>query len=305
MAVIYMSFLLLFLTSGDISVSGDNPVLLYAGCSQSKYTPGSPYDLNVDSLLSSLSAASAFSSYVKFTAGGGGGTNAGPPVAGVFQCDGDISLSECSSCISDAISRLRSLCAAATGGIILLRSCYLRYGNDSFVGRQDTSLLYKTCSTSGNDGDGAFLAAREAAFSSLSPPAGGSYRTGFAGGVRAEAQCVGDLSARDCSDCVASAESQVKSACGGSAAGEAYLGKCYVRYSFDGAQPYDHADGGGHSGTCLTFTSGDYFFSFAHLLSRFPMTKIVKFKKNYNFLNLKIKNFILYKNIQISANKFN
>lgn len=78
---------------------------------------------------------------------------------------------------------------------------------------------------------------------------------GTAGGVQAEAQCVGDLSGGECSDCVGAAAAQVKASCGGASSGEAYLGKCYIRYYSDGARPYAYGNGG--SGGSATGDHGD------------------------------------------------
>ncbi|KAG0455531.1 hypothetical protein HPP92_024823 [Vanilla planifolia] len=232
-----LSFLLFLSTT-----AGDDPTaFVYAGCSQPRYAPGSPYQYNVESLLSSLANAAAFSSYSNFTS-----FSASPssPVFALFQCRGDLPLSECSSCVRSALSRLSDLCPSAASSAVQLRACYIRYGNDSFLGRPDTSLLYKTCATAAVAyGGGAFLASRDAALSSLNT--GTSYRVSATGAVRAEAQCVGDLDGGQCSECVAAAATQVKASCGGAASGEAYLGKCYIRYYSNGAQPYAYGGGGG------------------------------------------------------------
>ncbi|KAK8923415.1 hypothetical protein KSP39_PZI019557 [Platanthera zijinensis] len=241
-----LSFPLLILLTTLLlsSTAADDPTaFVYAGCSEPKYPPNSPYQYNLDSLLSSLANAASFSSYSNFTS-----SAASPfsPVSGLLQCRGDLSLSACSSCVRSALSRLSPLCPYAAAAALQLRGCYIRYGNDSFISRPDTSLLYKTCSSGVDSGlPGAdFLQARDSAFSSL---AGGSYRVGAVGGVRVEAQCVGDLSDGDCSDCIESAAAQVKASCGGAASGEAYLGKCYVRYYADGARPYAYGGGAGDS----------------------------------------------------------
>ncbi|PKA61436.1 Cysteine-rich repeat secretory protein 60 [Apostasia shenzhenica] len=245
-----LPFLLLLLSSATIAAiasADDDPTgFVYAGCSQPKYSPGSPFEYNVDSLLSSLANAAASSPYANFTSAA---AVPSPPVSGLFQCRGDLAASDCSSCVRSALSRLSSFCPAAMGAALQLRACYLRYGNDSFLGRPDTSLLYKTCATgaaaAAAGGVSDFLEARDSALSSLS---GSSYRVGAAGGVRADGQCVGDLSADQCSDCLAAAGSQVKASCGGAASGEAYLGKCYIRYYSNGAPAYAYGVGGVSSG---------------------------------------------------------
>lgn len=218
----------LLLLSSTPSAAEDRAGFVYSTCSGEKYNPNSPYKLSLDSLLSSLSAAAGFSLYSKFV------SPSSPPIYGLFQCRGDLSIPDCSSCVRRAL-RLPSLCSSATAASLQLRGCFLRYGNDNFLGLPDTELRYKTCSTGGNSGGGEFLAAREAAFAAVAvtPATGSSFRVAVEGAVRVAAQCTGDLGLRDCDGCVAAAASRVKESCGGAASGEAYLGKCYILYSGD------------------------------------------------------------------------
>ncbi|XP_020584671.1 cysteine-rich repeat secretory protein 12-like [Phalaenopsis equestris] len=236
MANLSLLLLLLLLNfTTVISTADDATSFIYAGCSQPKYTPNSPYQYNVESLLSSLANSASFSSYSNFT-------SSSPAISALFQCHPHLSPSSCSSCIRSALSLLPSFCPSAASATLQLHSCYLRYGNDSFLSLPDTSLLYKICS-SPVDSPFDSLDSRDRALSSLS--GGGSYREGTAGGVRAEAQCVGDLSGDQCSSCVRAAAAQGRAACGGAAAGGGDLGKWYIRYSSNEARPYAYANGGG------------------------------------------------------------
>ncbi|KAG0458336.1 hypothetical protein HPP92_023493 [Vanilla planifolia] len=144
-----LPFLLLLILSSAPTAADETTGYVYRGLLLAQYTPGSAYDLNVNSLFSSLSNAAAFSLYSKFTASA---ATPSPPIEGLYQCRGDLSLRDCSSCVASAVSRLPSLCPAAAAAELQLDSCFLRYGNDSFLGRPDTGLRYKTCSTTGNGG---------------------------------------------------------------------------------------------------------------------------------------------------------
>ncbi|XP_020586102.1 cysteine-rich repeat secretory protein 12-like [Phalaenopsis equestris] len=232
--------LLLLLLSSTTTFSGDPTTTIYSTCSKSQYPPNSPYQSNLNSLLSSLSAASSFTLYSQFS-------TSSPSISGLFQCHGDLSIPRCSACLRSAISLLPSLCPSSSSSSIQLHGCYLRYGSDSFIGLADTKLEYKTCSTSGNGGGDEFLADKNEAFAAaaVAPLTGSSYRVAAAGSVRLEAQCMGDLSLRDCDDCVLAAEKQAEVSCGGAAAGEIYLGKCYVWYSGRGEIPEGGGGGGG------------------------------------------------------------
>ncbi|KAI4313732.1 hypothetical protein L6164_026688 [Bauhinia variegata] len=61
-------------------------------------------------------------------------------VYGVAQCTGDLSMSECQDCVSDAIQRLKTECGGANWGDMYLAKCYARYsegGDHSHGGKDD------------------------------------------------------------------------------------------------------------------------------------------------------------------------
>ncbi|RZR95056.1 hypothetical protein BHM03_00023855 [Ensete ventricosum] len=242
------TFMLLLLLASSIaslttSASDDYTDFVYAGCSQPKYTLGSPYQLNVDSLLTSLANAAAFSSYANFTSSAAGGSF---PAYGLFQCRGDLPFSDCESCVRSGLSQLSAFCPSAAGAAVQLRGCFLRYGNDSFLGKPDTSILYKKCGPAAAGGyNSDQLGMRDAALADLTSGAsGGSYRVGAAGYVQAMAQCVGDQSPKECDDCVAAAVAQLRAVCGFAVAGDVYLGKCYAKYWSNGVYTTSKTDHG-------------------------------------------------------------
>ncbi|XP_008649307.1 plasmodesmata-located protein 6 isoform X1 [Zea mays] len=220
----------------------DYTAFVYAGCSQGRYDPGSQYAADVDTALSSLVNSAGFVAYANYTSPG--------QLVGVYQCRSDLPAAVCGGCVRSAVSKLSSLCNAAAGAAVQLRACFVRYGNDSFLGRQDTTVLFKKCGGGESaGGDTGVVAMRDAALGALvaaaAPGAGeGSYRAGAAGYVQAMSQCVGDLGAKACTDCVSAAASQLKAGCGYASAGEVYLGKCYARF-WSNAAP----GGGGGEGT--------------------------------------------------------
>lgn len=59
------------------------------------------------------------------------------------------------------------------------------------------------------------------------------------------AQCEGDLSTGDCSQCVTQAVQHVEVECGGAPSGQVYLDKCYISYSY---YPHGVPHGGGTGG---------------------------------------------------------
>lgn len=102
--------------------------------------------------------------------------------------------------------------------------------------------MFKKCSKrSGNDVE--FLKRRDDVISDLQAARGGGFRVSTSGSVEGYAQCVGDLSAADCSSCLADAIMQLRSLCGSAAAADVFLAQCYARYWASGY--YDSTDSSG------------------------------------------------------------
>ncbi|KAF3324174.1 cysteine-rich repeat secretory protein 12 [Carex littledalei] len=214
---LFLSLSPIFVISGD-----DYNAFVYAGCSLPHYNPGSPYESLVDSSLASLINSAALMSYSNFT-------SPSISLSALYQCRSDLSPSICSSCLRTAISQLSALCPSATGATIQLRACLIKYSNESFIGKLDTTLLYKKCGAPAGSYSGDVLGMRDAALGTIQASSG-AYRVGGAGYVQAESQCIGDLDIKECSECITVAVSQVRNACAYAGAGEVYLGKCYARY---------------------------------------------------------------------------
>ncbi|KAF8729540.1 hypothetical protein HU200_017481 [Digitaria exilis] len=235
-----LSTLLLLLRAGTCAAD-DYSAFVYAGCSQGHYDASSPYASAVDSVLTSVANSAPYSPYANFTA------PSDASMVGLYQCRSDLPSSICGGCVRSAISRLSTLCAWSAGGGVQLRACFVRYGNDSFLGKQDTAVLFKKCG--GTPGDAGGVAMRDSALGALvaaAAPEGGGYRAGGSGGVQAMSQCVGDLGAKACSDCVSAAAAQLKAGCGYATAGEVYLGKCYARFWANGGGGFSSSSAGRH-----------------------------------------------------------
>lgn len=245
---------LLLLRAGTcVRGADDYSAFVYAGCSQGRYDGGSQYASDVDSVLTSLANSAPYTPYANFTSPSAQSSN----VVGLYQCRSDLAAAVCSGCVRSAISRLSHLCAWAAGGAVQLRACFVRYGNDSFLGRQDTVVLFKKCG--GAPGDAGGAAMRDSALGALvaaAAPAGEGYRAGGSGVVQAMSQCVGDLGAKACSDCVSAAAGQLKAGCGYATAGEVYLGKCYARF-------WSNGGGGGGGGGGFSSAATGYGYGFA------------------------------------------
>ncbi|KAG5546004.1 hypothetical protein RHGRI_018241 [Rhododendron griersonianum] len=216
---------------------------VYGGCSQLKYKPGTPYESNANSVLTSFVNSAAFAVFNNFKISVPG-SSAGDVIYGLFQCRGDVGTPNCRDCVAKAVSQLGVLCPNSAGGALQLDGCFVKYDNTSFLGVEDKTLVMKKCGTSvGFDSDA--LTRRDALMGYLA--AGGqSFRVGGSGDIQGVAQCVQDLSGNECQDCLNEAIGRLKSECGSAAFGDMFLGKCYARYT----------DRGGHSNGGCTLPQG-------------------------------------------------
>ncbi|KAK4779802.1 hypothetical protein SAY87_015908 [Trapa incisa] len=202
--------------------------LVYGGCSQFKYSPGSAYESGVNSLFTSIVNSANSSPYSNFTMTG---QTPEDTVCGLFQCRGDLNPSTCFSCVSQAVNQLGTFCMKSTGGALQLEGCLVKYDNSTFLGVEDKTMLLKKCGPLvGYDAD--LMTRGEAVLGYISADDGTykPYRFSGSGNIQAEAQCVQDLDQGECQDCMKDAIGQLKSYCGGAKWGDMYLAKCYARF---------------------------------------------------------------------------
>ncbi|CAI9103650.1 OLC1v1002175C1 [Oldenlandia corymbosa var. corymbosa] len=224
-------FLLLFSTQFHHIIA---TIFIYNGCSQEKYQPNSPYETNLNTLLSSIVNSASQTLYNNFALGNDTSSSSSAQPDGatfcLYQCRGDLKPANCATCVASAVSQINLICAYSYGATLQLEGCLLRYEHFDFLGKQDTSLRFKKCSASVSN-DGEFLRRRDDVIADLMTGAVNSaFRVSSSGSVEGYAQCVGDLNQADCSACLANAAAQLKTLCGASAAGDVFLAQCYIRY---------------------------------------------------------------------------
>ncbi|KAL8160164.1 hypothetical protein V2J09_001701 [Rumex salicifolius] len=214
---------------------------IYGGCSPISYAPNSAFSSNLNSLLTFLTNSAASSPYNHFTQNG--------VVQGLYQCEGDLpQFPDCSSCVSHAVSQLRATCPSSSGAAVQLQGCYVRYDASPFLGVEDKSVVLKKCGPSvGLEREKTVGPARDKVLTGLVDDDGSPYRSG---GV---AQCMGDLSVDQCTDCVDQAVKLLRSECGTASFGNVFLGKCYVRFSVSGSSDSGYNGGKISIGSVKTF----------------------------------------------------
>ncbi|OIT22099.1 PREDICTED: cysteine-rich repeat secretory protein 15 [Nicotiana attenuata] len=223
----FYTFLLLVTNPNNHLVKAH--IFIYAGCSQDKYQPNSPFASNLNSLLSSIVSSSSQVLYNSYALGNDSSAPQEGSIYGLYQCRGDLQLKDCATCVASAVSQINLVCSYTFGASLQLDGCYLRYENTDFLGKPDTSLRYNKCSKNQlGAGDGDFLRRRDDVLTDLEGATG--FKVSSSGSIEGFAQCVGDLSVEDCNSCVSDAVMKLKTMCGSAAAADVFLGQCYARY---------------------------------------------------------------------------
>lgn len=204
-------------------------VFIYAGCSQEKFQPSSPFESTINSFLTSVvSSSSQTGLYNTFTLGNSSPTPSDTTIYGLYQCRGDLRPSDCTSCIQSAVTQIGLICPYSYGATLQLEGCYVRYEKFNFLGKPDTTVMYKRCSRSSSN-DPEFFHRRDDVLATLQGAVDG-FRVSSSGSVQGFGQCLGDLSPNDCSSCLTEAVKELKTLCGQAAAAHIFLAKCYAEY---------------------------------------------------------------------------
>lgn len=224
---ISLQFPLLSLILSVLSVSATNSVIYY-DCSKTCFASLTPYESNLNSLFTSLVDSACVSNYNKFEI-----SQSHVVVYGLYQCQGDLSSSKCKDCVANSVNQLKTTCPLSTGGTIQLDECFVKYDNISFFGTQNTMEVMKSCGPSiGYNSD---ISNRiDGALTYLIGGNGQYFRGGDFGSIQGVAQCVQDLCASDCQDCLSQAYGRLRTECVTSIWAKMFLGKCYLQYADQG-----------------------------------------------------------------------
>ncbi|KAK8557619.1 hypothetical protein V6N13_007976 [Hibiscus sabdariffa] len=215
-----------------VATAADYTNLVFKGCADQKFQdPSGVYSQNLKTLLQTLVSQSSQRSFS--TAASGEDANA---ITGLYQCRGDLTTSQCYSCVSKTSELSDKLCGQAVAARVQLSGCYLRYEVAGFKQVPETEFLYKVCGSSSQASvrtefesrrDTAFNMAEDGVKSGSSLFYTGDYQSVYVLG-----QCEGDLGTADCGDCVKTAFETAKQDCGDSVSAQVYLDKCYISYSY-------------------------------------------------------------------------
>ncbi|KAK7402019.1 hypothetical protein VNO78_13954 [Psophocarpus tetragonolobus] len=226
-------FALLFQTCFGASA---NP--LYHICSSSEnFTAHSSYESNLKTLINSL--------IYKTPSIGFGSASVGKyqnqKAYGLALCSGDMSASECKTCVSDATKEVLNRCPYNKGGMIWYDNCMFKYLDTDFFGKIDNTNTFAMYNVRNVTDPAMFnyltkeLLSLLAYKASLSPKmyASGELKIGGESNkkyIYGLTQCTRDLSGRDCNKCLHDAIRGLPNCCDGKEGGRVVGGSCNVRY---------------------------------------------------------------------------
>ncbi|KAK7852155.1 cysteine-rich repeat secretory protein 38 [Quercus suber] len=192
----YISFSFLLFSLFLHAVNCTDP--LYHFCfSQENYTANSPYGTNLNGLLKILST--------KVSSKGFGLSSTGQGQAqanGLALCRGDVSKTNCKTCVIDAGKELGDRCPYKKGAIIWYDNCLLKYSNIDFFGEIDNKNKLSN-----------------KAYANPKFYATGDLKLDSSSKLYGLAQCTRDLSGLDCKKCLDTAISELPNCCDGKRGG--------------------------------------------------------------------------------------
>ncbi|KAK7391013.1 hypothetical protein VNO78_19291 [Psophocarpus tetragonolobus] len=217
------------------------PTFLYQNCSTNITTPNSTFQINLSTLLSSLSSnATANNEFHNSTVTG---TNSSDTVYGLFMCRGDIPSQLCEQCVVNATQKLSSdsECSLSKQAVIWYDECMVRYSNRSFFSTVDTrpaAGLWNTANISNQESfmrlmfDTMNETADEAASSPIGSKKYATKQANISGfqSLYCLAQCTPDLSPQGCRTCLNSTIQLLPWCCEGKQGGRILYPSCNIRY---------------------------------------------------------------------------
>ncbi|WCJ20316.1 cysteine-rich RLK (RECEPTOR-like protein kinase) 25 [Euphorbia peplus] len=215
--------------------TNSQPVYLYNICPNTTvFTGNSNYPVNRNETLSTLTSNSNHTTGFYKTSAGQGPND----VFGLFLCRGDVSISDCQTCVANATDEIVKRCPVEVEAVIWYDLCLVRYSNGSLDSMADgpAAFLWNTQNISD-----------QARFNDRLASSMGEAATAAANGGEKKfavkevnftafqtlynlAQCTPDLSTGACIQCLDTAISQLPSCCDGKRGGRVLMPSCNIRY---------------------------------------------------------------------------
>ncbi|XP_020106070.1 putative receptor-like protein kinase At4g00960 [Ananas comosus] len=203
------------------------------------FTANNAFESNLNHLLSTLPAATSPSGFYNTTVGQNG---SGGEVYGLALCRGDVSSTECNTCLSSAAQYAVAVCPGGVSNTVWNDTCMLRYSNSSFFGVIDwtqkfaRNMHYVTDLAAGmfNDRlDQLMSYLSSSAAYGLAPPllfqAAKIESYNFTN-IYGLVQCTRDLSLVSCYECLTNCIGSIPKYCANQTGGWIFVNNCKIRF---------------------------------------------------------------------------
>ncbi|KDP25874.1 hypothetical protein JCGZ_22904 [Jatropha curcas] len=208
---------------------------LFHFCSSSEnFTTNGPYESNLNKIIGNL--------YIQTpqTGFGFGSSGQKPDQAyGLALCRGDVSTSDCKTCVVEASSEIRKRCPYNKAAIIWYDNCLLKYSDKEFFGQIDNRNKFYMWNVRVVSNPVEFNGKTKELLSQLVKDAYVSPKLYATGELKLEetydklyglTQCSRDLSSYDCKNCLDGIIGELPNCCDGKEGGRVVSGSCNFRY---------------------------------------------------------------------------
>ncbi|KAJ8755531.1 hypothetical protein K2173_019329 [Erythroxylum novogranatense] len=207
--------------------------VISSSCFKPDFKAKSPFEANLNKLISSLSYWTPDIGYGRDSIGEG--TDA---VHGIAVCRADMNHDDCRTCVDGAGKEIRKRCSLNGGGIIWYASCMLKYSKSKFFSQIDLENQVHGCSPNKVPYPIALVREKRKLFRWLIKGASknekffaaGNMKVGLANPIYGFVQCSRDLSSVDCKKCLKKARRMLKTTCRTKACGFVFTGSCMIKY---------------------------------------------------------------------------
>lgn len=208
---------------------------LFHSCSNENFTANGPYATNLNKLMGYIYHQAPPTGF------GLGSIGQDPNKAhGLALCRGDVSSSDCKSCITEASRQIHQSCPYSKGAQIWYDECLLKYSDEQFFGQIDngSKLIMWNAKNVSNpvtfNQKSKELLSQLAKEASVKPKvyAAGELELGYNNTMKLYglAQCTRDLSHSNCKICLDGIIADLPNCCDGKEGGRVITGSCIIRY---------------------------------------------------------------------------
>ncbi|KAJ1382484.1 Gnk2-homologous domain [Sesbania bispinosa] len=206
---------------------GANPIS-YVCSSSENFTTS--YESNLKALINLLTDKTPSTGF------GMGSVGQNQNAYGLALCRGDVSASECKTCVSEATKEILSQCPNNKGAIIWYDNCLFKYLDEDFFGKIDNTNKFFTSSGQAPGDPTTFnnmtkdLLSKISYKASMDPKMYATGELNIGGSQKVYGLATRDLSSVDCKKCLDDVVNELPNCCDGKVAGRVVDGSCNIRY---------------------------------------------------------------------------